>query len=199
MTRKKANTVPPGREADEKASGIKRKHGWFRWFMFRRMVVALIIILQVAFFAYFLKADTLVSRILSVVISIVSIFLAIYLVNKNMKPAYKVIWLVTVLAVPVLGAFFYLLLHLLPNKHWVMKRYAAIAKGSQGAFKTPYELSPEERSSLFRRWSRSASYLSDYAGFPAYAHTKNEYLSPGEVFFPRFLEDLEKAGKIISE
>ncbi|MBR0144673.1 MAG: cardiolipin synthase [Clostridia bacterium] len=197
MTRKKANTAPPGREADEKASGIKRKHGWFRWFMFRRMVVILIIVLQVAFFAYFLKADTLVSRILSAVVSVVSIFLAIYLVNKNMKPAYRIIWLVIILAFPVLGPFYYLLLHLLPNKHWVMKRYAAIARESQPAFRTPNELSPGERNGLFHRWSRSASYLSDFAGFPAYAHTRNEYLSPGEAFFPRFLEDLEKAEKYI--
>ena len=197
MTRKKANTAPPGREADEKASGIKRKHGWFRWFMFRRMVVALIIILQVAFFAYFLKADTLVSRILSAVVSVLSIFVALYLINKNMKPAYRVIWLVIVLAFPVLGAFFYLLLHLLPNKQWVMKRYAAIAKESQPAFQTPRALTAEERNALFHRWTRSASYLSDFAGFPAYAHTRSEYLSPGEVFFPRFLEDLEKAEKYI--
>ncbi len=197
MSRKKANTAPPGRESAERESGIKRKHGWFRWFLFRRMAVAAIIILQVAFFAYFLSVDTLVSRILSVIISVLSIFLAIYLINKNMKPAYRVIWLVTILAFPVLGAFFYLLLHLLPNKHWVMKRYAAIARESRPTFQTPAALSAEERSAFFGRWGKSASYLSDFAGFPAYSHTKSEYLSPGEVFFPRFLEDLEKAEKYI--
>ena len=197
MKSQKANIAPPGREAEEKASGIKRKHGWFRWFLFRRMVVALIIILQVAAAGYFLYADTLVSRILNVVVFILSIFLALYLINKSMKPAYRIIWLVVILAVPVLGAFTYLLLHLLPNKHRVMKRYATIARESQTAFTTPNAVPSEERGELFHRWSRSAVYLSDCAGFPTYVHTKNEYLSPGEDFFPRFLEDLEKATQYI--
>lgn len=197
MKTKKANSAPPGREGAERESGIKRKHGWFRWFMFRRMVVALIIFLQVAVVAYFLYADTLMSRILNVAISILSVFVALYLINKNMKPAYRIIWLVVILAFPVLGAFCYLLLHLLPNKQWVMKRYTAIAKESRPTFETPAALSAEERDAFFGRWRRSASYLSDTAGFPTYAHTKSEYLSPGEAFFPRFLEDLEKAEKYI--
>ena len=36
-----------------------------------------------------------------------------------------------------------------------------------------------------------------YAGFPVYDDTQTEYLSPGEKFFPIFLEELKKAQKYI--
>ena len=45
--------------------------------------------------------------------------------------------------------------------------------------------------------SRQADYLSGESDYPLYDGTSSEYLSPGEIFLPRFLEELRKAEKYI--
>ena len=44
---------------------------------------------------------------------------------------------------------------------------------------------------------RHSQFLSNQSGFPVYGNTSIEYLSPGEIFLPRFLEELNKAKRFI--
>lgn len=173
-----------------------KRHGWFRWLIFRRLTVALIILFQTAAIIYFINSGSVVARVLNVVIAVISAFIALYVINKPMKPAYRLIWVVIILLFPVIGCAFYLLLHLLPSGQRVRKRYAEAERDGRASFDMA-EACPPEALGKFGSWIRLAKYLVDFAGFPAYDNTKSDYYSPGEEFLPHLLEDLEKAEKYI--
>ena len=64
---------------------IREKSRKIRLLIFRRMAVALIILFQAAFFIYLIYSESLFSNILNTVISVASIFVALYIINKPMK------------------------------------------------------------------------------------------------------------------
>lgn len=173
-----------------------RSHRWFRRLIFRRLTVALIILFQAAAIIYFINTDSAVSYVLRVIVTILSIFIAFYVINKPMKPAYRLIWMIIILLFPVVGCAFYLLLHLLPSNHRVRRYYVQIEREAASSLGMA-RACPPEALGKFGGWRRLAKYLVDFAGFPAYDNTAGEYLSPGEKFLPRLLEDLEKAEKYI--
>ena len=174
----------------------KKRHGWYRQLLFRRLTVAFIIVLQAAAVAWFINTKAPVARILSVIITALSAFVALYVINKPMKPGYRLIWVIIILLFPVVGCSFYLLLHLLPANHRVRRHYLEAERDGTASMQLARSCTPEELGK-FGVWRRLARYLTDFAGFPAFAGTSSVYFPSGEEMLPRLLDDLEKAEKYI--
>ena len=124
------------------------------------------------------------------------IITTIYIINKRDNPSYKIAWIVFILALPVFGLIVYMLWggqrtfpHLKKRLKKCNDRYMRYLEQDP----TVKRLLSYEDSSR----TRQAAYLCSESGFPVYQNTSAEYLSPGDKFLSRLLEELNKAEKYI--
>ena len=68
------------------------KNKWFRKLFRRRMLIALLIVVQAAFFVYLVASTSVLSQRLSRGLTIVSVLAVLYIVSKRDKGAYKTLW-----------------------------------------------------------------------------------------------------------
>lgn len=124
------------------------------------------------------------------------IFMVIYIVSRRGNPSYKIAWIIFILVFPIFGISVFLLWgggRVLPHMRKKMEKCEA--------HYFPYlkeDVAIENKLHYYDIvHSRQADYLIRESGYPLYDGTSTEYLSPGEKFLPRFLEELEKAEKYI--
>lgn len=176
-----------------KKVGVKHKRG-IRM-QTRIFVTAILFILQILFL--FSVCYNLNDYFYVYVISeILAIFTVIYIVNRRSNPSYKIAWIIFILLFPIFGISVFLL--------WGGSRVMPFFKRKMRKCESHYFPKLKEDPNVRNRLryednihSRQADYLSRESGFPLYGDTTVEYLSPGEKFLPRFLEELEKAEKYI--
>ena len=72
-------------------------------------IVTLAIILQIGVIIVLLERLNEYYAIAHVILTILSVLIAINLINRNMNPDYKIPWLVLVLALPLFGIVLYLM------------------------------------------------------------------------------------------
>lgn len=98
--------------------------------------------------------------------------------------------------VPIFGGILYILFNFLSNP----KKFA-LALDRNITDSKDYFYLPGNRLNEFvlahPEYKTHANYLQEYAGFPVYANTRQEYLPSGESFFYRVLEELKKAQSYI--
>lgn len=125
-----------------------------------------------------------------------AILLTVYIVNDNINPSFKLSWIIFILFVPLVGVTAYLL--------WGGRRVMPHFKRRMKKSEAHYMHLLEDDSVAMNRLlyedlmhSRQAKFLSKESRFPVYSNTTTEYLSPGEVFLPRLIEELEAAEEYI--
>ena len=174
--------------------GVKNKRGIP---MPTRIVIsALVLLLQIV--VLFVMLYTLSDRsvIVYTVSEILAILTVIYIVNRRGNPSYKMAWIVFILLVPIFGITVFLFFgggrvfpHLKRKMRNCESHTMSVLKDDEAAQNSlKYDDYPH---------SRQAEYLARESGYPLYKNTSVEYLSPGEVFLPRFLEELQSAQKYI--
>ena len=165
---------------------------WFRVLLRRRIQVALLLILQIAFLIWLLYGGVIQSRIVDVLLTVVSFAVALHVVSKRDKGAYKIAWLFIILLFPPAGGIFYLLCHVQRSTRRFRRDIETINDKTRQLFLLCGD-KLGEFSQAHPQQETSVAYLQHYAGFPVFEHTKTRYLTPGEEFFPVLLEELEKA------
>ena len=158
-----------------------------------------IILLLLMQFAQIFLAFTFLNEnysYLSVIFSTMGIGVAIYVVNTDRNPAYKLAWIVPLLIFPVFTTILYIILSNQPYKRKVSNAYV------QKNLDTRYLLPEDKRLSdkieiRDPELYRIVRYLDDSAGFPAYRCESAEYFPLGEDKFAAMLKELKKAKKFI--
>ena len=133
---------------------------------------------------------------LSVLFTTLGIIVAIYIVNTDRQPAYKIAWIVPLLIFPVFTTILYLILTNQPYKRKVSNAYVQKNLDTRCYLPEDIELSKkikEEDPELYR----IIRYLDDSAGFPAYGCEDVTYFPLGEDKFAAMLTELRKAEKFI--
>ncbi len=127
-------------------------------------------------------------------LEVFSIALAIYVVNKDEDPSYKIAWIVTILVLPVFGGLLYVLC---AGRKMPKKLY----KGTTRASKRMRHLLQQEDEVLELVQKDGLERVFHYglkvSDFPIYQNTKSTYFASGEEFFPVFLEALRSAKHFI--
>ncbi len=128
--------------------------------------------------------------------TVLAIITVIYITNRSDKSGYKILWIIFILAIPIFGVMAYMLLgggRVFPR---VKKR---MYKCDQKYIKKLPDDTKQHESLRYSDGlhSRQADFLTRESGYPLYKNSACEFLAPGEVFFPRFLEELQKAQKYI--
>ncbi len=157
---------------------------------------AIMIVVQTVFLVFIAINISTGSVLLYSLSALLGVFTVAYIVNRRGNPSYKIMWIVFILVFPVFGITVYILWgggRIFPNFKRRMHRCEShflpnLDDDSRAHSKLQYN-------DLVHY--RQAQYLSQESGYPLYTDTETEYLSPGEAFLPRFLEELEKAQKYI--
>ena len=125
-----------------------------------------------------------------------AILLTIYIINDNMNPSFKISWVTFILLIPLVGVTSYVL--------WGGRRVMPHLKKRMEKSEKQYSALLPDDSLAFRRLeyedllhAKQAQFLKNESKYPVYSNTEVEYLSPGEIFLPRLIEELEKAEEFI--
>ena len=177
-------------------SSIKIKHKRGIPIQSRIIVSFVLLLLQIALLYAVVQRLSKSFFLFYVFLEVIGALTVIYIVNKRGNPSYKITWIIFILAIPVFGISLYLL--------WggsrVLPHFKRRMQNCQKHYMPLLYDDPDIRERLRyddRNHSRQADYLTKESGYPLYDGTSVEYLSPGEKFFPRFLEELSKAQKYI--
>ncbi len=162
-------------------------------FLFSRMVIVGILILiqlGVLIFAIWeLSESFMYLYILFIALSIVVV---IYILSRNDNPSYKLAWTIPVLIIPVFGGLFYLIFGGNKTSKKFKKKIEFAYKEHEKLIK-PDESLIEEIEKDDKIVANQMRYIEEYASYPVYKNTITKYLSPGEEFFTKLIEELKKA------
>ena len=133
---------------------------------------------------------------LDTVLRILSVVTVFIIINRKNDAIYKNMWIIFILAIPFFGCVAFLLWGRGRTSPSIKKRIASEKNLSKAYLsQDPTVMSSLEYCDMLH--SRQGRYLKNESGYPVYRNTTVEYLSPGEKFFPRMLEELEKAERYI--
>lgn len=162
----------------------------------RIIISAIVLLLQILFLFAVLYNLSKDSAVIYAASQILGAVVTVYILSRRGNPSYKITWVTFILLFPIFGVAVFLLFgggRVLPH---IRRRMENCEKHYM-----PYlECDDSARNNLeYNDYShlRQADYLTRESGYPLYKNTSVTYLSPGEKFFPRFLEELKKAEKYI--
>lgn len=164
--------------------------------MFSRISIVIVLIcIQVGYFVFALMRLSWYSQYITAVFTIVSVLVVIYLIGRDENPSFKLAWCIAILAFPLLGGLFYLVVRLQSSNKSFRERMAAANQSAP-----PLEQNEEAVRMLAECNADAAieaSYLVKTAGFPVYSASGVEYFSLGETFFEELKIRLRQAEKYI--
>jgi len=168
----------------------------FRYIFSRRFFVVLLLLIQIAFFAYMVWGTSEGNIIISVSLNIVSVLAVLYIINRNDKPGYKLTWIVFIMALPVFGGLFYLMFKLQSSarnfkkdlSYYIMKSKKVLNQDAETLNKFEVD---------FPEYKPQIDYMINTVGYPIYQNTLTEYLSTGEKQYAYMIEEIKKAERYI--
>lgn len=172
------------------------EHKWFRQIFRRRVLIILMILIQIGFLISIILGGSQVSQRFSRILTIISFFVALYIISKKEKGAFKLTWVFLILRFPLFGGLMYLLFNFQTSTKQFAKRISLIEQRSREQFLLPKSGYDDARINIPDHFPQ-IHYLQDFAGFPVYADSTTRYLSPGEKMLEILKEELEKAEKYI--
>ncbi len=166
-------------------------------FLFSRMAIVgflLFVQLLVLIFAIWEISESFVY--LYVFFFVISVLVVIYIVSRTDNPSYKLAWAIPVLLFPIFGGLFYLIFGGKKMNNRFKRKVKRVYNQSK-ELAVQDESIIRELEEIDKSIANEARYTSKYAMAPVYKNTTTEYLSPGEKFFERLLQELKKAKKFI--
>ena len=158
----------------------------------------IILLLLIQFTLILLTFTTLswMSTYVRIIFSMLSVFLGFVIINTNENPAYKLAWIVPLIAVPVFTSVLYLILNNQYSSRRLKTKYAKKCEETKKYLKTERTLL-SDIAKEDRDFEKMVRYIDHYGGYPAYRNSEAVYLPFGETKFAVMLEELRKAKKFI--
>ena len=180
----------------QKVIDKERKRGDYALFTSKLAWVVFLVLLQIGFLVYvYLKFRENYIGI-QAFMSLVSIIVVIYLINRPINPAYKLAWCITILFIPVFGGLLYLILSVNNTRRTFRKSVrAAVIESKTHLHQDEKVMAHIE--SLSRHAAPQTRYINNIAGYPVHENTEVSYFSSGEEMYITMLDELEKAEKFI--
>ncbi|MEG2738709.1 cardiolipin synthase [Clostridium sp.] len=127
---------------------------------------------------------------------IISVLVVIYIVSRTDNPSYKLAWTIPVLLFPIFGGLFYLIFGGKKMNTKFKKKVEKVYLESKDLL-VQDESIMKELEQIDKSIANQARYTSEFALSPIYKNTTTEYLSPGENFYEKLIEELKKAKRYI--
>ncbi len=136
----------------------------------RATIVALGIAIQLFWMFLFIQKYSVRYSFIGTLIDIVAIFIALVIVNKNSNPSYKLIWMVVILAIPLVGVLLYFAFGRSKLTRPTRKRMEAINRQMEQEFPQNENVLEKIRV-MDKEVYRQSKYVRDWAKFPVYENT----------------------------
>lgn len=169
---------------------------WLLQIFRRRVLLALLLIFQFGLFAFVINQSITYSIFWEAFFTFLSIGVALHVVWKRGKEAYKITWILQVLIFPVYGTLFYLMFNRQTKTRKLQDKLQKIYElhrnhqnEKTADFETAREMHPE--------YGPQMHYLQETMGFPIYGNTDVTYYRLGEEYYEAMLEEMEKAREYI--
>ena len=162
----------------------------------RIIIVGVLVLLQLAFLAVVLFKLSEQFVYLYVFFVILSLIVIVYIVSRDDNPSYKLAWVIPVAVLPVFGVVLYLLFGGNKMRRRLKKQVKENYEEIIGLLVQDENIL-KEIEEKDKAIANEARYLIKYSPFPIYKNTKSQFLSPGEDFYQKLLEELKKAKKFI--
>lgn len=123
---------------------------------------------------------------------LLSIIEVLWIINRQVNPVFKTVWIIPILLFPIFGGLFYLFF----NGNRLRNRQKCKMKSVDDKMRVAlvHQQSIEDSIGIINEYAFSQSkYISDYAGCPPYGNTVTKYLPDGEITFEHLKEELKKA------
>lgn len=158
---------------------------------------AVLIVLQVAFFCVLIYQLANVGAAVYTVLTIITVLVLVAVLEQDeLNPAYKLMWVLVIVLMPLFGTLFYLIWghRTVPRrKRFVLQEIEARTSRAMAQEAPVFSALAAQDPEL----GQSARYLIDHAASPVYPAGQVEYYPLGEDFFPRFLDAVRGAKKYI--
>ncbi|MEG0025996.1 MAG: cardiolipin synthase [Bacilli bacterium] len=128
--------------------------------------------------------------------TLLSLSLVIYIFNKPGNPAFKMSWMVMILALPVVGGFLYLFIQNDFVSKGLKRRLNQILYDTNGHFKKNNDVLDLLKKDDMNVYNL-AKYVSNTRNYPIYQGSEATYFSLGEYKFAEMKKRLEQASKFI--
>lgn len=174
----------------------------------RLIIIAVLVVIQLLVIAAGVLFLSSKAFYLNTVLTVISIIVVLFIINKTENPSYKLAWIIPILIFPVFGGLFYLLFggHRV-GKH-IKTQASKISKETAALLKQDPEIMRELKAMDFSVYNQVSYLVTQHRGvgidsnvpspiYPVYKNTETEYLSPGEKFYERLMAELEKAEHFI--
>lgn len=162
----------------------------------QKTTIIFLLLLQILFLAFSVLRIIEYSPWMYYMFQILGLLLAIAILNKDENPAYKLAWIIPLLAIPLFATVAYFVLS---NQYGTRRVRAAHLKKCEEtkAYLRPDKEVMKALAAENRGAYRLAQYLDEHGGYPACAGTDVKYFPNGESKFPALLSELRKAKKFI--
>lgn len=161
-----------------------------------RVIVAFIIIIQIAVLVLLAVGVASYSHYIAVTLNLISFVISLVVIMRRTNDAYKLTWIYLILAFPVFGGLLYLVFSIQASMR-LMEPYMKRIDEKTSAKTSASENSASLAIADFSESRNQIRYLDEYAGFPVFNDTKTKYYPMGEDFYPELLEALKGAEKYI--
>ncbi len=163
----------------------------------RLVFVGLCIFLEVLWIVLLCIRLNEYSAILSVVTSLAALVIVLRLYGKHINAAFKMPWMLLLLAFPVLGVCLYLLMGRQGTTRRMARRFEAVDRALEQAMPAGPEGTVEELKARDAVAGNLAGYLQHFAGYPLFRNTDVAFYSDAADGLEAQLRDLEQAERFI--
>lgn len=180
-----------------KAKLKKGKQGFFRVLFSRTAVFGVLLLGQIWFLILVVGRLTAYSVPIYAVAYALSLCITIAILNKDdMNPAFKLVWLLPVVGMPMFGVLLYLFLTMQPQTKIIQKKLRAEGRFSRSLVNQNPDVMKELQAED-GHVAGLAHYVNHCSGMPVYYHTESRYLPTGEEAFEVMKKELRKAKHFI--
>lgn len=160
------------------------------------LIILLLITLQILVFLFILNTTKELSIIANFAFGLIEVASVLYIIYKPLNPAYKIVWIILILSVPVFGIILYFFSGGIKLPRKMRTKIKLVYKETEPYIKKDeniYEHLKEEDLIAYKQ----ANYLYNTSNFPLYNNSHIEYLEIGEVYYSKMMDDINKAKKFI--
>lgn len=162
----------------------------------KRTTIILMLVVQFALIWLTFTTLNYLSAYVRIIFSWLAIFLGFVIINTDENPAYKLAWIVPLIAVPVFTSVLYLILNNQYSSRRLKTKYYKKCAETRKYLRTDKSLMNEIRSKD-RDFEKLVKYIERSGGYPAYRNSTVQYLPFGETKFEAMLRELRSARKFI--
>ncbi|MDD6310571.1 MAG: cardiolipin synthase [Firmicutes bacterium] len=129
-------------------------------------------------------------------IGVLAVLIIVYLLNTSMNSSFKLMWIILIIATPIIGVPFYFYTRVQPGTKFIAKRVDTIIK-EQEEYLLPDLESVRSLADEYPSELGIFKYLYEKGNYPIYRNTAVKYFPSGEDKFHEMLIQLKRAKKFI--